>query len=53
MPTASSQRIHFRKKEIEYESKEYGVKTLVSKEIGKHKSKSKEVLTLKINTDND
>ena len=52
LPTASSRRIHFRKKEIEYGSKEWGVKTLVSKETGKHKGKSKQVLTLKSNTDN-
>ena len=48
-PTANSQRIHFRKKEIEYRSKEWVAKTTVSEETGKHKSKSKEVLTLKSN----
>lgn len=41
---------NFRKKEIEHRGKE---KTTVSKEIGKREGKSKDMLTLKINTDNN
>lgn len=49
-PKADYKSVQFRKKEMEHRDKE---KMMASKEIGKCEGKSKDMLALKINTNNN